>query len=326
MSKLKLLVISPPDEHVLRNLEPLRALCDIFVSNDQGELEQLAPTAEVIVLSGAAAKSIDFPRIWLHATSTRWVHSLSAGVETLLFPALIDSSVPLTNARGVYKRSLAEFALLGILYHYKRVRLMLDNQRQRKWAQFTVQSTVGRVMGIVGFGATGRECALLARALGLRIHALRRNPHQSGNDPLVDRSFGPEQLQQMLPGIDVLLCAAPLTAETHHMIGQAQFEVLKPTAMLINLGRGPVVDEAALIRALQNRRLLGAALDVFEQEPLPEGSPLWAMENVLISPHCTDWTEQPAALDLTMQCFIENFHRYRRGEPLENIVDKRAGY
>ena len=111
----------------------------------------------------------------------------------------------------------------------------------------------------------------------------------------------------MLSGIDVLLCAAPLTADTRHLISHAQFAVLKPTAILINLGRGAVVDEAALVTALQNRRLRGAALDVFEQEPLPEHSPLWGMENVLISPHCTDWTEQPTALELTMQCFIENF-------------------
>jgi phosphoglycerate dehydrogenase-like enzyme len=326
MSDLKLLVVSPPDEQLERCLEPLRAASDVFVSGDQVVLERLARTAEVIVLSGATYQSVDFQKVWQHAKSTRWVHSLSAGVEKLLFPAFRDSSVPLTNARGVYKRALAEFALLGILYHYKRVPLMLDHQRQRKWVQFTVQATAGRVMGIVGYGATGRECALLARALGMKIHALRRNPSRSDADPLVDRSFGPEQLQQMLSGIDVLLCTAPLTAETHHMIGHAQFDALKPTAILINLGRGPVVDEAALVTALQHRRLMGAALDVFEQEPLAEQSPLWGMENVLISPHCTDWTEQPAALDLTMQCFIANFHRYLKGEPLENVVDKRAGY
>jgi phosphoglycerate dehydrogenase-like enzyme len=110
------------------------------------------------------------------------------------------------------------------------------------------------------------------------------------------------------------------------MISHAEFEVLKPNAIVINLGRGPVVDESALIAALQNQKLLGASLDVFEQEPLPEGSPLWGMENVLISPHCTDWTLEPPADELTMRFFIENFQRYQRGEPLENIVDKRAGY
>jgi len=325
MSKTKLLVISPPDEHVVRNLESLRALSEVSISNDQSEVERLAQTAEVMLISGAG-KALNFPKIWQQAKATRWVHSLSAGVEKLLFPAFIESNVPLTNARGVYKRSLAEFALLGIMYHYKRVRLMLDNQLQRKWAQFHVQFTAGRVMGIVGYGETGRECALLAKAVGMTIHALRRNPNKSDNDPLVDRIFGPQQLHQMLSGIDVLLCAAPLTAETRHMISHAEFEALKPGAIVINLGRGPVIDESALITALQNRRLLGASLDVFEQEPLPEQSPLWGMENVLISPHCTDWTLEPPADELTMRFFIQNFQRYQRGEPLENIVDKRAGY
>jgi phosphoglycerate dehydrogenase-like enzyme len=326
MSHLKLLLISPPDEQVLGLLEPLRAQCDIRVGHEQRQLERWAPDAEVLVLAGGAAKSIDLPRLWQHATGVRWVHSLAAGVESLLFPALVDSSVPLTNARGVYKRSLAEFALLGILYHYKRVGRLLQQQRQRQWAQFTVQSLQDRIMGIVGFGETGRECALLARALGMRIHALRRHPQHSAGDPLVERSFGPDQLAQMLPGIDVLLCAAPLTATTRHMIGHAQLALLKPTALFVNVGRGPVVEEAALVAALQDQRLAGAALDVFEHEPLPAASPLWDLENVLLSPHCTDWTERPSALELTMRCFIENLHRYQRGEPLENLVDKRAGY
>jgi phosphoglycerate dehydrogenase-like enzyme len=326
MSKLKLLVISPPGEQLLRCLEPLRGSCDILVSNDQAELERWVGGAEIIVVAGEASKSLDLPRLWQHASSVRWVHSLSAGVERLLFPALVDSSVTLTNARGVYKRSLAEFALLGMLYHYKRVRRLLEQQSRREWMQFTVQATSDRVLGIVGYGETGRECALLARALGMKIHALRRNPSKSNADPLVDRSFAPEQLQQMLSGIDVLLCAAPLTSETHHLIGQAQFEALKAGAILINLGRGPVVDEAALIGALRSGRLLGASLDVFEQEPLPASSPLWDMENVLISPHCTDWTEQPSALELTVRFFLENFQRYQRGEPLQHLVDKRAGY
>ena len=162
--------------------------------------------------------------------------------------------------------------------------------------------------------------------MGLRVHALRRRPDKSADDPLVERSFAPEQLPQMLPGLDVLLCAAPLTATTHHMIGAAQFALMKPTALFINLGRGPVVDEAALVHALREQKLAGASLDVFEQEPLEQSSPLWAMDNVLISPHCTDWTLDPSAMDLTMRFFVENFQRYQRGEPLENIVDKRAGY
>jgi phosphoglycerate dehydrogenase-like enzyme len=326
MPKTNLLVISAPEAGLLRLLEPLRATSDVFVSDEQAEAERLAGAAEVMLVTGTARKAVSLAKIWQHAQGVRWVHSLSAGVEKLMFPALAQSSVPLTNARGVYKRSLAEFAMLGVLFHYKRARRLLDNQRAKKWDQFTVKVTDGRVMGIVGYGQTGRECALLARGLGMRIHALRRNPTRSDDDPLLERNFAPNELQQMLQGIDVLLCATPLTPQTRHMISDAQFEVMKPGALLINLGRGPVVDEAALIRALRSNKLGGAALDVFEEEPLPQSSALWDMDNVLISPHSTDWTEDPDALELTMRCFVENFHRYQRGEPLDNIVDKSAGY
>jgi phosphoglycerate dehydrogenase-like enzyme len=124
----------------------------------------------------------------------------------------------------------------------------------------------------------------------------------------------------------VLVCAAPLTRETHHLIGDREFEVMKPGALVINVGRGPVIDESALIRALVNRRIAGASLDVFEQEPLPRDSPLWGMENVLVSPHSADHTVNPDWAELTMRFFIENFHRYRNGQALENLVNKRAGY
>lgn len=320
-----ILMICPPSEPALRLLEPLRATSEILISNDQAQLEELAPRAEVIVVSGIFANAVDLPEVWNRATSLRWIHSLTTGVEKLLFPELIDSAIPLTNARGVFKRSLAEFAVLGILFHTKRVRRLIENQRERKWDSFTVGWADQRVMGIVGFGAIGRECALLAKGMGLKIHALQRRP-PAVPDPLVDQVFGAAQLHDMLRGLDVLLCAAPLTNDTHHMISDAQFNVMKPTALVINVGRGPVIDEAALIRALQARQILGASLDVFEHEPLPGSSPLWGMDNVLISPHCTDRTTDPNFMDLTMQVFIENYRRYEKGQPLENIVDKTAGY
>jgi phosphoglycerate dehydrogenase-like enzyme len=143
---------------------------------------------------------------------------------------------------------------------------------------------------------------------------------------LIDRTFAPDELAAMLAGIDVLLCAAPLTAETHHMLGEPEFAAMKPTALVINVGRGAIIDEAALIRALQRGTIAGAALDVFEHEPLPEDSPLWSLDNVLISPHCTDQTRNPDWWELSMQLFIDNFHRWRSGEPLNNVVDKQAGY
>jgi phosphoglycerate dehydrogenase-like enzyme len=256
----------------------------------------------------------------------RWVHSLSAGVEKVLFPEFIASDVPLTNARGVFKRSLAEFAVLGMLYHSKRVRRLVESQRKNHWDDFKVKFIHDRILGVVGYGEIGRECALLAAALGVKIHAIRRNPEKSASDPILERVFKVEELHAMLAGIDFLVCAAPLTPETHHMISDAQFAVMKPTAVVMNVGRGPVIDEAALIRALEQRLIAGAALDVFEEEPLPASSPLWPMENVLISPHCTDRTEDPDWLDLSMQLFVDNFRRYQKGEALENVVNKKAGY
>jgi phosphoglycerate dehydrogenase-like enzyme len=324
MANTKLLVISPPEHYALRYLGALRDRADVAVSDDPAELARLLPAAEVL-LCGLAAKPLD-AESWRHATSVRWVHSLSAGVDKLLFPELIDSHVPLTNARGVFKRSLAEFAVLGMLFHFKGVRRLVENQRRHAWDCFSVTLMHERVMGVVGYGEIGRECALMAKGLGLKIHAVRRNPAPSANDPILDRVFRPQELPEMLAKIDVLVCAEPLTPATHHLIGDAEFAVMKPTAIVINVGRGPVIDEAALIRALQHRRIGGASLDVFEEEPLPESSPLWDMEEVLISPHCTDHTEDPDWLELSMRAFIENFHRFQNGEPLENLVDKSAGY
>ncbi len=309
----------------MRYLAPLEGAAEISVSSNLEELATLLPAAEVVVF-GLTHKSVDLPAAWKHARSVRWAHSLSAGVEGVLFPALVRSSVPLTNARGVFKRPLAEFAVLGILFHHKRVRRLIENQRARQWNECNVTLLRDRVMGVVGFGEIGRECALLGSALGMKIHALRRNPARSAGDDILTRIFEPAELHAMLGGIDVLVCALPLTRATHHLIGDREFEAMQPSALVVNVGRGPVIDESALVRALLNRRIAGASLDVFEQEPLPHDSPLWGMENVLISPHSADHTVDPDWMELTMRFFVENFHRYRNGQALENVVDKRAGY
>lgn len=320
------LVICPPDHYALQKLNAIRGSAHLFISNNLAELERHAPEADIILYSALTGSSVPFAEIWRRAPRVKWVHSLAAGVDKLLVPELIDSPVPVTNARGVFKRPLAEFAVLGMLYFFKHVRRLVENQRARRWDEFLVDWLPNKVMGIVGYGEIGRECAMLAKALGVKIHATRRKPELSHSDPLLDRIFPLASLNEMLAEIDVLLAAAPLTPDTRHMLGDAQFRVMKPSAIVINIGRGPVIDEQALIRALQEKRLAGAALDVFETEPLRPDHPFWDMENVLISPHCTDRTRDPDWLDLTMQCFIDNFHRYVNGQPLENIVDKKAGY
>lgn len=326
MPKTKLLVISAKEQPTLRYLAPIHDLADIVISDDQAELEREAADVKVILMPGIPDATVDWPRVWQHATYVRWVHSLFTGVENVLFPAFIDSDVPLTNARGAFKRSLAEFAVLGILFHTKKVRRLIDNQGERKWTDLTVSFANQRVMGVIGYGEIGRECALLVKGLGLKIHAIRRDPRKSAADPIVDRIFGPAELHEMLAGVDFLLCAAPLTPQTHHMISDAEFKVMKPAAIVMNVGRGPVIHEAALVRALLSRQIAGASLDVFEYEPLPVDSPLWGMENVLISPHCTDHTIDPDGMELSVQMFIDNFRRFQNNQPLINVVDKKAGY
>ena len=326
MTKPNLLVICSPDHYVLRNLQPIQGLAEIQVGNDPSFLGREAAHAEIILYSGLASKPGTLQEIWPRAKKLHWVHSLSAGVEKILFPELIESPVVLTNARGVFKRSLAEFAVLGMLYFYKSARRLVDNQRSHRWDDFFVEMLPGKIMGVVGYGEIGRECASLAKALGVKIFAVRRRPEKDGKDAIADRVFPVSELKEMLREIDILVAAAPLTPETRHIISDPEFEVMKSSAMVINVGRGPVIDEAALIRALQNKKIAAAALDVFEKEPLPKDSPLWEMENVLISPHCTDRTRDPDWLDLSAQAFVENFQRFIHGQKLQNVVDKKAGY
>jgi phosphoglycerate dehydrogenase-like enzyme len=324
--KPNLLVICPPDHYLLRNLDPIRGTAHVFVDNDLSSVTKHAPEAEIILYSGMSGNAPPFREVWRHAGKVKWIHSLAAGLENLLFPELIDSPVTITNARGVFKGSLAEFVIAGMLYFYKHIRRLVENQRAHRWDDFKVDWLRGKTMGVVGYGEIGRECARLAKALGMKIYAVRRKPDLSADDPIADRVFAATELKAMLKEVDVVLAAAPLTPETRHMVGEPEFQVMKSSAIIINVGRGPVIDQAALIRALQQKRVAAAALDVFEREPLPEDHPFWDMENVLISPHCADRTHDPDWLDLSAQCFVENFRRYVAGQPLLNIVDKKAGY
>jgi phosphoglycerate dehydrogenase-like enzyme len=201
---------------------------------------------------------------------------------------------------------------------------MLRSKAERHWDRFDVLEISKQTMGIVGHGDIGRACASRAKALGMRVLALRRDTSPRPGDEHVDRVYATSELLAMLPECDYVVVAAPLTAESKGMMGKREFAAMKTDAVIMNVGRGPVIDEAAMIEALQTGQIRGAALDVFEVEPLPKDSPLWDMENVLISPHCSDNTKD--WLNDAADFFIEQFRLWREGAPLKNIVDKRAGY
>jgi phosphoglycerate dehydrogenase-like enzyme len=319
---IKLLVISDPAARHLRLLEQLPNSTEIVTASSADSLRPAAPTADVI-LNGMGQGDI-LRELWPLAGKVRWVHSLSAGVEGVLFPELVDSPVPLTNARGVFKESLGEFVIAAALFFAKDLRRMLRGQAEERWDQFDMEELYRQSMGIVGYGELGRAAATRARALGMKIYAVRRRPELYKDDPIVHRAFAVADLREMAAISDYLVVAAPLTPSTRNLVDESVIRAMKPTGVLINIGRGPVIDEAALIRALEEKRIRGAALDVFNVEPLPKGHPFWRLENVLLSPHCADHTA--TWLDEAMQCFVDNFRRFTQGEPLENVVDKPAGY
>ncbi|MCB1488016.1 MAG: D-2-hydroxyacid dehydrogenase [Bauldia sp.] len=283
-----------------------------------------ARAAEADVLLNCMEPLAIFREVFLMAPNLKWVHSMSVGVENSLFPELIASPVPLTNARGVFSSSLAEFAILGALYFSKKVGEMRAQQVEHRWVDMDVDELRGKTMGIVSYGSIGQATATLAKAFGMTVWAHRRRPELCDGDPLVDRAFGPEGLRDMLAGSDYVVVCSPLTPETRGFFGEAEIAAMKPSAVFINVGRGAVVDEPALAAALAGKRIRGAALDVFATEPLPADSPFWDLDNVLVSPHSADHT--PGWIDSSMLKFVENFGRYASGESLLNPVDKKAGY
>jgi phosphoglycerate dehydrogenase-like enzyme len=322
MMPFTLLVLAPPADPNLAMLERLPKGTRVVAGDRPEAFESAAPDAGAI-LSWFTNREL-LQQVWKMAPQVRWVHASSAGVDTLLFPELIESPVPLTNARGAFSWALGEFALAAILFFAKDLRRMVRSQEAGAWDQFDVEGVRGKTLGIVGYGDIGRAVAERAHAVGMRVLAMRRRPELCGNDPLIERAFAPESCKEMMALADYVTLAAPLTPETRGLVGEAEIAAMKATAVLINVGRGQVVDESALVRALEEHRIRGAALDVFEQEPLPAGHPFYLLDKVLLSPHCADHTTGWMAQ--SMELFIENFDRFRKGEPLRNVVDKRLGY
>ncbi len=322
MDPIHCLIISNPAVGPLRFAEKLPPSTNLLMSNDRADLERYIPEADVLV--NAAFSGEPFRSVFPLGKKLKWVHSLSAGVENILSPELIESPVPLTNGRGVFRRSLSEFTIGAMLFFAKDLRRMLRNQEAGKWAPFDIDMLEGKTLGIVGYGEIGQSTAKLARAFGMRVLAIRRRTTLSTDDPNLDAVFTPEQLEDMLAVSDFILIAAPNTPETRGMIGEPELNYMKSSAVIINVGRGPVIVETALVQALENKRIRGAALDVFDHEPLPPGHPFYSFDNVLLSPHCADHTV--GWVELAVDLFIENFKLFEAGQPLSNIVDKKAGY
>jgi phosphoglycerate dehydrogenase-like enzyme len=324
-----------------------------YRSRDLERIRAAAPGARIVTVSveGLADGPLDdvevmlrgwitsdaFDRILARAPRLSWVHSATSGVERALTPSALERGVVVTNARGVFSRPIAEYVVMMILAVSRRLPQLLELQRERTWQPLEGTELRDVTVGIVGLGSIGRAVGALATAFGCRVVAVRRRADAGIESPAVDdedgrslgeimldRVGGPETLPELLAESDFIVLAAPLTPETEDMINAETLALVKPGAWLINVARGRLIDERALIRALRDGQLGGAVLDMFRDEPLPPMSSFYDLPNVIVTPH-TAWSSG-RVLDRSVELFCDNLRRFATGEPLLNVVDPSAGY
>lgn len=303
-------------------LAQIRAIApgrEIQVTQDRAEIEALLPHVEI-------AMGQFPPEFTLKAPNLRWYHQWSAGADWLMrYPEAVERDFVLTNASGVHAINMSEQILAYLLAFSRQLPTAIRAQDRGEWMRPVPEGLsewAGKTMVLVGIGAIGGRTARIASALGMRVLGVRRHPAVEA--PGVEAMYGPGQLLDILPEADALVLVVPLTHATKGMIGERELQAMKPTAYLVNIGRGGVIQEEALIRALQEGWIAGAGLDVFATEPLPADSPLWKMPNVIITPHYGGRT--PYYQQRLMAIFLDNLQRYQAGEPLRNVVNKKLGY
>jgi len=269
------------------------------------------------------------PEHFAGARRLRWIHSASAGVEDCLYPELTASTVTLTNSTGLHATCIPEHVLGQMLVLARNFHEAQRRQERAEWNRFAViaygsgvRELNGSALAILGAGPIGANLARMAAALGMRVRVLRRDARRAV--PGAEAVCGPESLRELLGWADFVVLAVPLTADTRHLIGADELRCMRSDAFLINIARGEVVDETALVNCLRAGGLAGAALDVFQQEPLPSEHPFWGLPNLVLTPHISGYTS--TYFDRMLAIFEDNLGRYVEGRPLRNVVDKQLGY
>jgi phosphoglycerate dehydrogenase-like enzyme len=332
----EVLVTAPFPERLLDKIRSVSEQVDVqqYVLPERQWPEEKTTTAEVFYAIH------DLPRPE-QAPNLRWIQTHWAGVDHIREHPIWDSDIIITTASGVHAPNMAQYTMAQLLAWANRVPRWLKDQAQKRWSDdrwddFLPEELRGKTLGIAGYGSVGREIARLAHCFGMTVLATKRDARQledgdyamsNVGDPggnLAARIYPGEATRSMVAECDFVVITLPLTDTTHHLFGEELFRAMKSTAFLINVGRGPVVNEEDLIKALKKGWIAGAGLDVFEEEPLPENSPLWEMENVIMSPHVSGFT--PAYDERTTDLLVENLRRYLGGEPLLNVVDREEEY
>ncbi len=269
---------------------------------------------------------LDLPRNVVDvAPRLKWVHSMGAGVDKLADMGILEKGIILTNSSGINAAPIAEFVMGAMVIHAKNILGRFKAQTERRWARLPNAELAGKALGIVGTGRIGTEVAQRAAAFKMRVLGVRRSWAPGMKLPNFDAVYPTEKLHEALAQCDYVVVSVSLTPETEKMIGEKEFRAMKPTAFFINVARGRVVDEAALTLALKSGRLGGAALDVFEKEPLPKESELWALPNVMVTAHNAGGLG-PVHVQRATELFCDNLRRYLEGQPLMNVVEKGRAY
>lgn len=291
---------------------------EILSARNDIELVDNVESSEVI-LGGISREEFN------KAKNLRWIQATGAGVDGLLFPELVESEVILTNASGVHPIPIAEHTFALILAITRGLIKSFEGKNKRAWLhnEVYIDELYGKTIGIIGYGRIGQGIARLARGFGMKIIGLKRDPDKEV-EVKPDIILGKNSLDILLKESDIVVIIVPLTKETYHLIGERELRLMKPSSILINVARGKVVDENALIKALKERWILGAGLDVFETEPLPFESELWNLDNVVITPHIAGLN--PHYTDRLLEIFIKNLKAYPDISKMVNVVDKRLGY
>lgn len=308
---MHLLAIAPPRFGPLQLLQREAPDVEVTVGTDAASLLGAASKADAVLIAPRFGSVLT--EIWREIQGVRWIHTLAAGVEFLPFDLLRRSEVVVTNSRGLYADNLGEFAIAAMLWFAKDLRRLIRNQQEARWDPYVLERLEGKTVGVIGYGGVGQAVGRRASVLGMNVLSLRRR-----------QEFGDPTIEEVMADSDYVAVCAPLTPSTHQLLSRERLAGMKRTAVLINLSRGAIVDEAALVERLKGGHIRGAALDVFETEPLPPDHPLWKLDNVLISPHTADHSEDSHVR--AMQFFLENLGRFQRGESLENVVDKDERY
>ncbi len=313
-------VLTAPGEAPPPGIEAVQARAEVRFACDEQTLRDTLPGTDVMMVTDFRTEALE--AAWPAADRLQWIHATSAGVDALMFPALTKGNVVVTNARGIFDRTIAEYVLCSILMFAKDFPQSIRLQLNREWKHRDTERAEGKQVLVVGAGSIGRQIGRLVKAIGMQPHGIARTPRRE--DPDFVAVHGNDQIYDQLSHADYVVIAAPLTPQTEGLFDSKAFAAMKKSARLINIGRGPIVKTDDLIKALEDGEIAGAALDVFEEEPLPEDHPLWQRDNVIMTAHMAgDFIGWKRAL--TDQ-FLENFDRWHKGGELFNLVNKELGY